>query len=79
MPCRPVDFKKVPCRPVDFKKGPCRPVDFKKVPCRMLLKHKKGRVTMSILGVHTYIHANLAKMGLFLRVVNSQREEVVLY
>ena len=62
VPCRPVDFKKVPGRPVDFKKMPCRPVDFKKVPCRpvnfkkvpygMSLRPQKGRVAVSILGVH---------------------------
>ena len=50
--CRPVNFKKSSCRPVDFKKSSCRPVDFKKSSCRMSLRPKKGRVAMSILGVH---------------------------
>ena len=50
--CRPVECKKQPCRPVEFKKQSCRPVKFKKQPCRMSLRPKKGRVTVSILGVH---------------------------
>ena len=40
-------------RPVEFKKQPCRPVKFKKQPCHMSLRPKKGRVALSILGVHT--------------------------
>ena len=51
--CRPVEFKKLPCRPVEFKKQSCHPVEFKKWPCRMSLRPKKGRVALSILGVHT--------------------------
>ena len=43
---------KQPCRPVEFKKQSCRPVRFKKQPCRMSLRPKKGRVAVSILGVH---------------------------
>ena len=45
--------KTQPCRPVEFKKQSCRPVEFKKQPCRMSLRPKKGRVAVSILGVHT--------------------------
>ena len=66
--CRPVEFKKLPCWPVEFKKHPCRPVEFKKLPCRMSLRPKKGRVALSILGVHT--HTSLTgNRGDYLRVV----------
>ena len=51
--CPPVEFKKQPCRPVEFKKQPCCHVKFKKQPFRMSLRPKKGRVALSILGVHT--------------------------
>ena len=52
--CRPVEFKKQPCRPVELEKQSCLPVEFKKQPCRMSLRPrpKKGRVAVSILGVH---------------------------
>ena len=54
VPMLHVDYNKWLCRPVEFKKHPCRPVEFKKLPCRMSLRPKKGRVALSILGVHTH-------------------------
>ena len=47
------NLRNIPVALSKFKKQSCRPVEFKKQPCRMSLRPKKGRVALSILGVHT--------------------------